>query len=81
MKTYETRFANSVAAAEGLGLEGFEVKSSHTNSVGQPVIIMQREMPVHHEPEEWPPIDNVGVITDQLARSLTNKALEKAAMQ
>lgn len=81
MKTYETRFVNSVAAAEALGIEGFEVKSSHTNPVGQPVIIMQREMPAHHEPEEWPPIDNVGVITDQLARSLTNKALEKAAMQ
>lgn len=74
MKIYETRFVNSVATAEALGLEGFEVKASHTNSVGQPVIIMQREMPVHHEPEEWPPIDHTAMV-------VTSKALEKAAMQ
>ena len=76
MKTYETRFVNSVAAAEALGLEGFEVKSSHTNSVGQPVIIMQREMPVHHEPEDWPSLE------DQLAVVCVAKtAIEKASVQ
>lgn len=74
MKTYETRFASSLVAAEALGLEGYEVKSSHLNSVGQPVIIMQREMPAHHEPEDWPPIDYA-------ATAVATKALEKAAMQ
>lgn len=76
MKTYETRFVNSVAAAESLGLEGYEVKSSHTNSMGQPVIIMQREQHTRNEPEEWPSLE------DQLAVVYVAKtAIEKASVQ
>jgi hypothetical protein len=76
MKTYETKFVNSAHAAETAGLEGYEVKSSHINSVGQPVIIMQREMSLYSEPERWPSLE------DQLAVvSVTKTAIEKAAMQ
>ena len=76
MKTYETRFVLSAKTAEDLGALGYEVKAAYTNSLGQPVIIMQREMPVHHEPEEWPPIE------DQLAAiSVAKVAIEKAAIQ
>lgn len=74
MKTYDTRFVLSAKTAEDFGALGYEVKAAYTNSLGQPVIIMQREMSVHYEPEEWPPIDNV-------AMAVASKALEKAAMQ
>ena len=74
MKTYETRFALSTKTAEDFGAIGFEVKAAYTNGLGQPVIVMQREMPLHHEPEDWPPIDHT-------AMAVASKALEKAAMQ
>lgn len=74
MKTYETKFVNSAHAAETAGLEGYEVKSSHINSMGQPVIIMQREMSLHSEPEDWPPIDANSI-------AVAYAALEKVKMQ
>lgn len=74
MKTYETRFALTNRVAEDFGAIGFEVKAAFVNRIGQPVIVMQREISENSVPEDWPPIDDT-------AMAVVSKVLEKAAMQ